>query len=274
MSGSAGAPDTTGTRPTLEVRSISKRFGAVQAVRDVSFSINPGEVLGLVGDNGAGKSTIVNMIAGTLSPDSGQIIVDGAELKYDDPAASRARGIEAVYQFLNVIPSLDIAHNVYLGRELRRGGLGGRLGWIDPGRMRKEATAALTGAGFTLPPASRPVATLSGGQRQAVAVARSLLWGKRVVLLDEATAALGVKQQRIVLNYVDTLRSKGVAILFISLNIPQVIGIANRIAVLRLGQIVFETAATDTNRAELVGMLTGARGALPEASGIRGGASA
>jgi ABC-type sugar transport system ATPase subunit len=274
VSGSAGAPDTTGTRPTLELRSISKRFGAVQAVRDVSFSIGPGEVLGMVGDNGAGKSTIVNMIAGTLAPDLGQILVDGKELAYGSPAESRARGIETVYQFLNIIPSLDIAENVYLGRELRRFGLGGRLGWIDPRRMRKEASAKLTEAGFTLPPATRKVANLSGGQRQAVAVARSLLWGSRVVLLDEATAALGVKQQRIVLSYVEGLRAKGVAVLYISLNIPQVIGIANRILVLRLGRVVYETPATDTNRAELVGMLTGARGALPEAAGVRGGVSA
>jgi simple sugar transport system ATP-binding protein len=273
---SPGAVTAADTPTTLDVRSLSKRFGAVQAVRNVSFSMKPGEVLGLVGDNGAGKSTIVNLIAGTLTPDSGRIFVDARELKYGDPAASHAAGIETVYQFLNIIPSLDIAENVYLGREIRRGGLAGRLGWVDPGRMRREASTALAEAGFTLPPATRKVANLSGGQRQAVAVARSLLWGSRVALLDESTAALGVKQQRIVLNFVESLRSRGVAVLYISLNLPQVIGIADRILVLRLGQLVYETRATDTNRAELVGMLTGARGALPEsvaAQGI-GGASA
>jgi simple sugar transport system ATP-binding protein len=274
MSDASSTVVPTSGRPTLEVRGISKRFGAVQAVRNVSFSINPGEVLGLVGDNGAGKSTIVNLVAGTLAPDAGQIFVDGAELRYGDPAASRARGIETVYQFLNIIPSLDIAENVYLGRELRQTGLAGRLGWVSQRRMRNEAQAALTSAGFSLPPATRKVATLSGGQRQAVAVARSLIWGSRVVLLDEPTAALGVRQQRIVLGYVEGLRAKGVAVLFISLNIPQVIGIADRILVLRLGQVVYETQATDTNRAELVGMLTGARGALPESIAKVGGAMA
>jgi simple sugar transport system ATP-binding protein len=251
------------TPPTLEVQGVSKRFGAVQAVQNVSFAIRPGEVVGLVGDNGAGKSTIVNLIAGTLAPDSGRISLDGEELRLGSPAESRARGIETVYQFLNVIPSLNIAENVYLGRELRHGGILGRIGGVDPRKMRREVAAALSQAGFTLPTPTRKVANLSGGQRQAVAVARSLLWGTRVVLMDEATAALGVRQQRIVLAHVEDLRSRGVAVLFISLNIPQVISISDRVLVLRLGKIVFEALATDTSRPELVGMLTGARGHIP-----------
>jgi ABC-type sugar transport system ATPase subunit len=262
MSVSAGV-DLRGTPPTLAVEGISKRFGAVQAVQNVSFAIRPGEVVGIVGDNGAGKSTIVNLIAGTLTPDSGRILVDGKELPLGSPADSRARGIETVYQFLGIIPSLNIAENVYLGRELRLDGLLGRIGGVDPRRMCREVAAALSQAGFTLPTPTRKVANLSGGQRQAVAVARSLLWGSRVVLMDEATAALGVRQQRIVLAHVESLRSRGAAVLFISLNIPQVISISDRILVLRLGKIVFEALATDTNRPELVGMLTGARGHMP-----------
>jgi ABC-type sugar transport system ATPase subunit len=265
MSGSADAAMSAGSRPLLEVRSISKQFGAVQAVRDVSFAIHAGEVLGLIGDNGAGKSTIVNMIAGMYPPDSGQIIVDGEEASYESPAQARARGIETVYQFLSLVLPLDIAENVYLHRELRLPGPRGRLlGWIDQGKMRREVAAGLGRLDLHLPDPKTKVANLSGGDRQLVAIARPVLWGSKVVLLDEPFANLGVHETEVVLSFVERLREHGVAVMVVSHNMQHVLRVTDRIVALRLGEKVLDTLTSETNGDQLVEVLTGEAVRLPQ----------
>jgi ABC-type sugar transport system ATPase subunit len=265
MNGSISAPGATATRPLLEIRNISKRFGAVQAVLDVSFAIHQGEVLGLIGDNGAGKSTIVNMIAGIYPPDSGQILVDGEECSYESPAQARERGIETVYQFLNLILPLDIAENVYLHREIPLPGPRGRLlGWIDKAKMRREVAAGLSRLDLHLPDPKTKVANLSGGDRQLVAIARPVLWGSRIVVLDEPFANLGVHETEVVLSFVERLREHGVAVMVVSHNMQHVLRVTDRIVALRLGEKVLDTATADTSGDELVEVLTGEAVRLPQ----------
>jgi simple sugar transport system ATP-binding protein len=265
MNGQTGTTDAISLRPLLEIRNISKRFGAVQAVRDVSFAIHAGEVLGLIGDNGAGKSTIVNMIAGMYPPDTGQIIVDGEEASYESPAQARARGIETVYQFLSLILPLDIAENVYLHREVRLPGPRGRLlGWIDKGKMRREVAAGLNRLGLHLPDPKTKVANLSGGDRQLVAIARPVLWGSKVVLLDEPFANLGVHETEVVLSFVERLREHGVAVMVVSHNMQHVLRVTDRIVALRLGEKVLDTPTSETNGDQLVEVLTGEAVRLPQ----------
>jgi len=264
MNGSAGTA-SAGSPPLLEARNISKQFGAVQAVKDVSFAIHAGEVLGLIGDNGAGKSTIVNMIAGTYPPDTGQILVDGEEASYESPAQARERGIETVYQFLNLILPLNISENVYLHRETRLPGLRGRLlGWIDTSRMRREVAEGLERLDLHLPDPRIKVANLSGGDRQLVAIARPVLWGSRIVILDEPFANLGVHETEVVLSFVEGLREHGVAVMVVSHNMQHVLRVTDRIVALRLGEKVLDTATSDTSGDELVEVLTGETVRIPQ----------
>jgi ABC-type sugar transport system ATPase subunit len=245
--------------PVLEVRGISKRFGAVRALHEVSFSLYPGEVIGLVGDNGAGKSTLVNIIAGSLQPDSGQILVDGVVRSFENASQARAAGIETVFQYLSLIPTLDMAENVFLNREIFGfGKLGQRLRWMDKKEMRRQTAAGFTRLGLTLPPPTTKVTALSGGQRQAVAIARAVLWGSHIVVLDEPAAALGVRQTAIVLSFIEGLREHGVACIFISHNMEHVMRVADRIVLMRLGEKIFDAPAAQTSGAELVAMMTGA----------------
>jgi ABC-type sugar transport system ATPase subunit len=245
--------------PVLEVRGISKRFGAVRALHEVSFSLYPGEVIGLVGDNGAGKSTLVNIIAGSLQPDGGQILVDGVVRSFENAAQARAAGIETVFQYLSLIPTLDMAENVFLNREIFGfGKLGQRLRWMDKKEMRRQTAAGFTRLGLTLPPPTTKVTALSGGQRQAVAIARAVLWGSHIVVLDEPAAALGVRQTAIVLSFIEGLREHGVACIFISHNMEHVMRVADRIVLMRLGEKIFDAPAAQTSGAELVSMMTGA----------------
>jgi ABC-type sugar transport system ATPase subunit len=226
----------------------------------VSFSLFAGEVLGLVGDNGAGKSTLVNIISGASAPDSGQIFVDGVERKFDNPSQARAVGIETVFQYLSLIPTLDIAENVFLNCEVFGPGKVGH--WIrrmDKARMRREVAAGFERLGLTLPPLQTKVAALSGGQRQAVAIARAVLWGSHIVVMDEPAAALGVKQTEIVLAFVERLKAHGVAVILISHNMGHVMRVADRMVVLRLGEKVYDIRKDDTDAADLVAMITGAR---------------
>lgn len=244
----------------LEVKNITKSFGAVRALREASFTLHHGEVLGLVGDNGAGKSTLISAIAGTVQPDSGDIFVKGVRHDIKTPSDAHKAGIETVFQSLSLIPALTIAENIFLNRELLRFERTGRfLRVMDKRKMRRLVAERLTELGLRLPPPDTKVAALSGGQRQAVAVARAIFWGRNIVLMDEPTAALGVRQTEIVLNFVDQLRNHGVAVIFVSHNMQDVLRACNRIIVLRLGSVVLEKSRSDTNGNEIVAAITGVR---------------
>jgi ABC-type sugar transport system ATPase subunit len=250
--------------PVLEVRSVSKHYGAVRALHEVSFELHRGEVIGLVGDNGAGKSTLVNVIAGALRPDGGEIALDGLSHAFETPAHARAAGVETVFQYLSIIPSLDIAENVFLNREHYRRGALGRIRVMDKARMRNEVSEGFERLGLTLPPPSTKVAALSGGQRQAVAIARAVLWGQKIVLLDEPAAALGVKQTEIVLQFVERLKQQSVGVVFISHNMQHVLRVADRIIVLRLGEKVYDGPTGSTTANDIVALITGARFSMGE----------
>jgi ABC-type sugar transport system ATPase subunit len=251
---------TTNGTTVLEVRGVTKRFGAVTALRDVSLDLRAGEVLGLIGDNGAGKSTLVNVVSGTVVPDEGGILVDGVERHFHSPADARAAGIETVFQDLALIPTLNISDNVYLRREVYGPGKVGRwLRHMNKRAMRRETTRGFERLGVFLPPVKTKVSALSGGQRQAVAIARAVLWGSHIVLMDEPAAALGVKQTELVLSFVNRLKSHGVAVVFISHNMQHVLQVADRIAVMRLGAKVAEVGGGDgTSPTQLVALMTGA----------------
>ncbi|MFD7656881.1 ATP-binding cassette domain-containing protein [Actinosynnema sp. NPDC059797] len=244
--------------PLLQARELVKRYGSVEALRGASFTAHAGEVVALIGDNGAGKSTLVKCLSGVERPDAGEVLFDGSPVSLDSPLAARALGVETVYQDLAVAPDLDPAANLFLGRELRRGGLLGRLGVLDRRGMRRRAAAEFEGLGVVLPSADVPIGALSGGQRQSVAVARSVVWASRLVFMDEPTAALGVVQRERVLDVVRRVRDRGVAVVLISHNMPEVLAVADRVEVLRLGRRVARFEAASTTVEELVGAMTGA----------------
>jgi simple sugar transport system ATP-binding protein len=245
-------------QPLLEARELHKSFGRVRALRGASFTVNPGEVVALIGDNGAGKSTLVKCISGVLHPDSGEILVDGKPVELDSAVAARRLGIETVYQDLALAPDLDPAANLFLGRELLRSGPLGKLGFIDKGAMRQRSREAFGSLGVGLQSTASPIATLSGGQRQGVAVSRAVMWASRVVFMDEPTAALGVVQTRNVLDLIRRVRDTGVSVVLISHNMPEVLEVADRIEVLRLGRRVARFTAGEPSMEDLVGAMTGA----------------
>ena len=244
--------------PVLEARGLSRRFGHVRALHEVDFEVFPGEVTALIGDNGAGKSTLVKALSGNLAVDSGTILFDGAEVDMSTPSAVSALGIETVYQDLALAPHLDPVQNMYLGREIRRAGLGGALGFMKTKDMQQASRAAFDELGATVRSLTSPVGEMSGGQRQAIAIARAVHWASRVVFLDEPTAALGVRQTKNVLETIRRVRDKGIAVVFISHSMPHVIEVSDRIQVLRLGTRVANIPAKDTSMEELVGLMTGA----------------
>ena len=246
------------SEPLLEASGIVKSFGGVRALRGVDFAVHPGEVAALVGDNGAGKSTLVKILSGTLAPDGGEIWFEGRRVTIPNPVAARELGIETVYQDLALAPELDPAANLFLGRELRRPGLLGALGMLDKAAMRRQAAEQFARLGVTLQDIDVPIGSLSGGQRQSVAVARSVVWASRVVFLDEPTAALGVVQRERVLDVIRKVRDTGIAVVLISHNMPEVLAVADRIEVLRLGTRVARFSAADATLEQLVGAMTGA----------------
>ena len=250
---------TTTTRvPVLQARGLSRQFGHVRALNAVDFEVFPGEVTALIGDNGAGKSTLVKALSGNLAVDSGTILFDGSEVDMSTPSAVSALGIETVYQDLALAPHLDPVQNMYLGRELRRAGVGGAFGFMKTKEMRAASKSAFADLGATVRSLTSPVGEMSGGQRQAIAIARAVHWASRVVFLDEPTAALGVRQTQNVLDTIRRVRDKGIAVVLISHSMPHVMDVSDRIQVLRLGTRVANISSTDTSMEELVGLMTGA----------------
>ena len=244
------------TEPLLQVAGLKKRFGGNEAVSDVSFDVNAGECVVLAGDNGAGKSTVIKMISGVHAPTAGQVRFMGAPLTGKDPEAVRGAGIETIYQDLALADNLDPGLNLYLGRERTRRILG--LPFLDRASMRQDAVAVLGGLGIVIPDPSAPVRDLSGGQRQAIAIARAVHWEAKLVIMDEPTAALGVPEQREVMSLIERLKSRGVGIILISHNLPDIFAAADRIIVLARGVVAGERRPAETNDEEIVRMMMGA----------------
>ncbi|WP_082589076.1 ATP-binding cassette domain-containing protein [Nostocoides sp. Soil756] len=247
--------------PVLTARDIGISFGRVIGLDGVSLDLYKGEVLAVIGDNGAGKSTLIKCLTGAYLPDSGAIHLEGKRVHFRRPQDARDAGIETVYQQLAVIPALDIASNLYLGREERRSGiLGSVFRMLDKGGMEKRAGQSVQDLGIqTIQNMSQAVETLSGGQRQAVAVARAAAFGSKVVVLDEPTAALGVKESGMVLQMVKQLRDSGLAVILISHNMPHVWEVADRIHIQRLGGCAGVITPTSHDMGEGVAIMTGAK---------------
>jgi simple sugar transport system ATP-binding protein len=244
------------SEPLLEARGIERSFGQVHALRGADFTVHKGEIVALIGDNGAGKSTLVKILSGADRPDAGQILVDGRPVQVDSPHAARDLGIETVYQDLALAADLDPAANLFLGREIFRPGLLGRLGFLDKRAMARDTAKEMERLGVRLKDAAAPVAALSGGQRQSVAVARAAMWAQRVIFMDEPTAALGVVQTEQVLELIRRVRDEGIAVVLISHNMPQVLEVADRVEVLRLGARVARFTAADATVEDLVAAMT------------------
>lgn len=243
--------------PLLEARGVVKQFGHVQALQGADFTAYAGEVVALIGDNGAGKSTLVNVLSGVITPDAGEVRLAGRRVRFTGPADAQRHGVETVYQDLSMAPDLDAAANLYLGREILRRGVLGRLGVLDRPAMRRAAAGAFAELGVTLKDITAPVATLSGGQRQSVAVARAVAFANNVIFMDEPTAALGVVQRARVLETIRRVADRGICVVLISHNMPEVLSVSDRIEVLRLGRRVASFNAAYTTIEELVGAMTG-----------------
>ena len=239
----------------LEARKISKRFGGVHALEDVDFRLHAGEVVSLAGDNGAGKSTLIKIISGVFPADSGELLFNGQHVSFANPQDARSRGIETIYQDLALADNLDVGANVFLGREPMTRWFG--LPVIDRRRMREEAARTLDTLDIGLDRLDRPVRALSGGQRQCVAIGRALHWNARVLIMDEPTAALGVPEQRKVVSLIQSLKARGVGIVFISHNLHDIFAVSDRILVLRRGVNAGERVASATGPDEIVRMMVG-----------------
>jgi simple sugar transport system ATP-binding protein len=246
--------------PLIDARGIVRRFGHVRALEGADFSVGRGEIVGLIGDNGAGKSTLIRILSGTDRPDAGEIRVNGEPVHFNGPQDARAVGIETVYQDLALAPDLDAAANVFLGRELLKPGILGRLGVLDKSRMVRQTGEAMLRLGVTIRPTAE-VFTLSGGQQQSAAVARAAMWATSVILMDEPTANLGVMQTQGVLDLIRRVREAGTAVVVISHNLPQILEITDRIVILRLGRTVGQVAASEASVDDLVrAMMSGSFG--------------
>jgi fructose transport system ATP-binding protein len=247
-------------RPILQARGLVKQFGRVVALDGADFDLLSGEILAVIGDNGAGKSTLIKALAGAINPDAGQIFVEEKAVHFHSPIEARREGIETVHQTLALAPSLSIADNLFLGREIRQKGLLGRvLRPLDRRRMQREARGHLSALGLlTIQDINQAVETLSGGQRQAVAVARAAAFGSRVIIMDEPTAALGVKESDRVLNLIRDVNLRGLPIVLISHNMPQVFEVAHRIHIMRLGRRIAVISPKSHSMSDAVAIMTGA----------------
>ena len=247
------------TDTILTAEGITKSFGGVHALKGASITMRRGEVTALIGDNGAGKSTLVRCLSGIHRPDSGTITLDGQEVDLSSPLAARAHGIETVQQNLALVEDLTVWQNFFIGREMTKGV--GPLRVLDRKAMRDKAGTLLSGLAVNVPPVTSRVRRLSGGQRQAVAIARAAGWGSSIVIMDEPTAALGVQETARVENVVRKLQDSGVAVLLISHNFDQVLRLAQHVWVMRAGLAVAERRADQTSGDELVALITGAKAA-------------
>lgn len=249
------------SEPILKGRGLTKRYGKVTALDNCDFDLMPGEILAVIGDNGAGKSTLIKAVSGAVVPDEGEIWLEGQKIAFKTPLEARGAGIETVYQTLAMSPALSIADNMFMGRELRKPGIMGQLfRKLDRPAMERFAREKLNELGLmTIQNINQAVETLSGGQRQGVAVARAAAFGSKVVILDEPTAALGVKESRRVLELIRDVRSRGIPIILISHNMPHVFEVADRIHIHRLGRRLCVIKPSDYTMSDAVAFMTGAK---------------
>lgn len=252
--------------PVLQTKGLVKRYGSVTAIDHTDFELYPGEILAIIGDNGAGKSSLIKALSGALVPDEGEILLDGKPVHFSSPMEARSLGIETVYQNLAVSPALNIADNLFLGREIRKPGiLGSVFRMLDKKAMEERAKAKMEELGLmTIQNITQAVESLSGGQRQGVAVARSALFGSKVVIMDEPTAALGVKESRRVLNLIKEVRARGLPIILISHNMPHVFEVADRIHIHRLGKRAAVVTPQSHSMSDAVAIMTGAMEVKPD----------
>ena len=243
--------------PILEARGIVRTYGQVVALDGCDFDVEPGEVTALIGDNGAGKSTLIKILAGTEPAEDGSIVFMGNEVKMHSPSQARELGIETVYQDLALCPHLDPVNNLFLGREIKARGLLGALGFMNRKEMRQQSIDAFSDLGATVRTLTEPVGTMSGGQKQSIAVARAAAWANKIIFLDEPTAALGVVQTANVLDLIRRVRDKGIGVVLISHSMPEVLAVADRVQVMRRGRRVAIYQAANTNIEELVATMTG-----------------
>ena len=262
--------------PLLRAKNLTKRFGGLIAANEVSLDVYPGEVVGLVGDNGAGKSTLIKMISGVYQPDGGEVEFDGQKMTLNSPREARAIGIETIYQDLALAENLDVSANIFLGREVKKPFMGNMVKILDRRHMHQQSAGVLNRLGIHVPSLVQQTRNLSGGQRQAVAIARAIYWNARLMIMDEPTAALGVAEQHKVLRLVRTLREQGVPVIIISHNMQDIFAIADRIVIMRRGLKVGERIAAETTVDEIVSLMVGAdvvheMGIIPKALGKANG---
>jgi D-xylose transport system ATP-binding protein len=250
-------PESNQGEPLLSIREVKKAYGSIEALRGVTVDVHHDEIVGLVGDNGAGKSTLIKILSGNFPPDSGEIFLEGTRVHFRSPVDAREAGIETVYQDLSLCENLDSVSNLFVGRELYRQFLGFKF--LQARAMEKETAQTLSRIGIRIPSVRERVQYLSGGQRQAVSLGRFVAWGRKLVLLDEPTAALGVRETRMALELVATIqKEKQIAVILISHNLQQVFELADRIVVLRLGEVVGVRERRKTTPDEIVSLITGA----------------
>ncbi|MCU1490992.1 MAG: sugar transporter ATP-binding protein [Acidimicrobiaceae bacterium] len=245
--------------PALSTVGLSKSYGRVKALRSIDMELYEGEILALVGDNGAGKSTLMKILSGAVAADEGEILMDGVPVHLTSPIVARRHGIETVHQDLAVVPTLDVTENLFLGREIRIGGPFGRVvPLLNKRAMRRAARDHLQTLNIGIPSVRQRTDTLSGGQRQAVAVARAYAFGHRIVIMDEPTAALGVQETEAVVDLIRKINEQGIAVILVSHNLPQVLELSNRIMVLRAGMNVGTVETQRTDMEQVVRLITGA----------------
>jgi ABC-type sugar transport system ATPase subunit len=247
----------------LSVRNLTKRFGGLTAVNRVSWDIHPGEVVALLGDNGAGKSTLIKCVSGVYQADEGEIWFEGKRQRFATPIEARAVGIETIYQDLALAQNLDVPANIFLGREAKKSYFGGLIKTLDEKKMLAEASTSLDALDIQFPSLTQPIESLSGGQRQAVAIARAIYWDARLMIMDEPTNNLGVPEQHKVLELIGRLRSQGVPVILITHTLPDVFAVADRLVIMHRGRKVAEKKTSETTTNELVQYMVGALSDFP-----------